>query len=71
MLDNDGGVIVEHHVGRSDDLQVLVLQDHLVVVLLSSQVEAGVGQVGVLPSWVRLNKLTYMDRNLSDCRLFQ
>ena len=50
MLNDDGSVIVEHHVGGPNDLQVLVLKDHLVVVLLSSQVEAGVGQIGMLPS---------------------
>jgi hypothetical protein len=49
MLDNDRGIIVEDAVGRSDDLEVFVLQNHFVVVFLRSQVETSVCKVSILP----------------------
>ena len=47
MLNNDGAIVINDG-GRSDDLQILVLQNDLVVVFALAEVEAGVGQVGVV-----------------------
>ncbi len=54
MLDNDGRIIVEDAIGWSDDLQIFVLQDDLVVVLLGTQVETRVGQIGILPEQIKI-----------------
>jgi hypothetical protein len=49
MLDNDRGIIVEDAVGRSNDLEVFVLQNDFVVVFLGSQVETSVCKICILP----------------------
>ncbi len=54
MLDNDGRIIVEDAIGWSDDLQIFVLQDDLVVVLFGTQVETRVGQIGILPEQIKI-----------------
>ena len=49
VLDNDGGIVVENNIGRSNHLQILVLKDHFVVIFLCAKVKAGVGKIGILP----------------------
>lgn len=47
MLHDDSAVVIDDR-GRADDFQILVLQNDLVVVFAFAEVEARVGQVGVL-----------------------